>query len=89
MIAMTDDLLIAMIIAGFGLSMAYLRAEFVSRRGRKVKERKKAIVQRELHPNRLRLVQKLVPVTTLGNHQHFLSKESGNRRDSATPQLSV
>jgi len=71
-----DDLLITIIIAGIALSIAYLRAEFVSRRGRKVRERKKAIVQRELHANRVRLGQKHVPLTTLGNHQHFLSKES-------------
>jgi len=71
-----DDLLIAIIVAGIALSIAYLRAEFVSRRGRKVRERKKAIVQRELHANRARLGQKHVPITTLGNHQYFLSKES-------------
>ena len=71
-----DDLLITIIISGIALSIAYLRDEFVSRRGRKVRERKKAIVQRELHANRARLGQKHVPVTTLGNHQYFLSKES-------------
>jgi hypothetical protein len=74
-----DDLLITIIVAGIALSIAYLRAEHVSRPGRKVKERRKAIVQRELHANRLRLGQKHVPVTALRNHQHFLSKESGNR----------
>jgi len=57
-----DDLLITIIIAGIGLSIAYMRAELVSRRGRKVQERKKAIVQREWHANRLRLEQKRVPV---------------------------
>ena len=49
-----DDLLITIIIAGIALSIAYLRAEFASHRGRKVKERKKAIVQRELPANRLK-----------------------------------
>jgi hypothetical protein len=71
-----DDLLTAMIIAGIGLSIAYLRAEFVLRRGRKVKEREKAIVQHELHTNRLRLEQRHVPVTALRIHQPFLSKQS-------------
>jgi 6-phosphogluconolactonase len=53
-----DDLLTAMTIAGIGLSIAYLRAEFVLRRECKVKERKKGVVQRELHANGLRLEQK-------------------------------
>jgi hypothetical protein len=57
------------------LSIAYLRAEFVARRGRRVKERKKVIVQRELDANRLRLGQKHVPVTALRNHQDFVSKQ--------------
>jgi hypothetical protein len=84
-----DDLLLAIIIAGLGLAIVYLRAEFVLRRGRKVKERNKVIIQRELHANRLGLEQKHVPVTALQTHQHFLSKESGNRPDSATAQLSA
>jgi hypothetical protein len=84
-----DDLLITIIVAGIGLSIAYLRAEHVSRRGRKVKERKKAIAQRELHANRLRPKQIDVPVAALRNHQHFLSKKSGNRLDSATAPLSI
>lgn len=81
-----DDLLTAMIIVGIGLSIAYLRAEFVLRRGRKVKEREKAIVQCELHANRLTLKQIDVPVAALRNNQHFLSKESANRPESATGQ---
>jgi len=84
-----DDLLVAMTIAGMGLSIAFLRAEYGSRRLCNVKERKKAIVERELHANRLRVAQKHLPVTALRNHQHFLSKESGNRPDSATAQLSI
>jgi hypothetical protein len=71
-----DDLLTAMIIAGIGLSIAYLRAEFVSRRARNTKERKKAIVQRELHANRLRPKAIDVPVAASRNHQPFLSKQS-------------
>ncbi len=81
-----DNFLTAMIIAGIGLSITYLRAEFVSRRARNTKERKKAIVQRELHANRLRPKAIDVPVAALRIHQHFLSKESANRPDSATGQ---
>src|SRR5271154_152195 len=44
-----------------------------------------AIVQRELHANRLRLGQKHVPVTGLGNHQHFLSKESAIGAQDESP----
>ena len=71
-----DDLLTAMIIAGIGLSIAYLRAEFVSRRARNIKERKKAIVQCEVHADRLRPKAIDVPVAALRNHQPFLSKQS-------------
>ena len=53
MIAMADDLLIAMIIAGFGLSGAYFRAGFVSWRRNQAAERKREISLRELHSNSL------------------------------------
>jgi len=55
--------------AGIGLSIAHLRVELVSRRGRKVKEREKATVQHELHANRLRLEQNHLPATALRLHQ--------------------
>jgi hypothetical protein len=53
MIAMADDLLIAMIIAGFGLSGAYFRAIFVSWRRNQAAERKREISLRELYAHRL------------------------------------
>jgi hypothetical protein len=53
MIAMADDLLIAMIIAGFGLSGAYFRAVFVSWRRNQAAERKREISLRELYAHRL------------------------------------
>jgi hypothetical protein len=49
MIAMADDLLIALIIAGFGLSGAYFRAGFVSWRRNQAAERKREISLRELY----------------------------------------
>jgi hypothetical protein len=53
MIAMADNLLIAMIIAGFGLSGAYFRAVFVSWRRMQAAERKREISLRESHAHRL------------------------------------
>jgi hypothetical protein len=53
MIAMADDLLIAMIIAGFGLSGAYFRAVFVSWRRNQAAKRKREISVGELHSKRL------------------------------------
>lgn len=50
---MADDLLIAMIIAGFGLSGAYFRAVFISWRRDQAAERKRGISLRELHAQRL------------------------------------
>jgi len=70
------DLFIAIIIAGTGLTVAYLRAEYVLHRKFKAAEHKKLIVQRELHGNRLRPKQIDAPVAAIRNHQDFLSKES-------------
>jgi hypothetical protein len=50
---MADDLLIAMIIAGFGLSGAYFREVFVSWRRNQTAERKREISLRELYAHRL------------------------------------
>jgi hypothetical protein len=52
-IAVEDDLLIAMIIAGFGLSGAYFRAVFVSWRENQVAERKREISLRHQHAHGL------------------------------------
>jgi hypothetical protein len=49
-----DDLLITIIVAGIGLSIAYLRAELVVRQEFKAAERKKEFALRELHIRRPR-----------------------------------
>jgi Arc/MetJ family transcription regulator len=49
-----DDLLIAMIIGGIGLSIAYLRAELVVRQEFKAAERRKELALRERHITRPR-----------------------------------
>jgi hypothetical protein len=61
MIAMAEHLLIAMIIAGFGLSGAYLRAVFVLRRRYRAAERKREIGLRELHCHGLCRDEKNIP----------------------------
>jgi hypothetical protein len=48
MIDMADNLLIGMIIVGFGLSGVYFRAAFVSWRRNQAAERKREIRMREL-----------------------------------------
>ena len=70
-----DDLFFAIIIAGTGLTVAYLRAEYVLHRKLKTAEHKKLIVQRELLANRLGPRQIDAPVAAIRNHQDFLSKE--------------
>jgi hypothetical protein len=50
---MEDDLLIAMIIAGFGFSGAYFRAVFVSWRRNQAAEQHLQISLRESHAHRL------------------------------------
>ena len=49
----SDDLLIALIIIGFGLSGAYFRAEYLSWRRGQASERKRERSLRELHARRL------------------------------------
>jgi hypothetical protein len=51
--SMADDLLVAMIIAGFGLCGAYFRAVFVSWRKNQAAERNREISLRELYAHRL------------------------------------
>jgi hypothetical protein len=50
-----DDLLFAIIIAGLGLSGAYLRAELLSHRRLTAAQRKSELLHLELHTNRVRL----------------------------------
>jgi hypothetical protein len=61
MIAMAEDLLVAMIIAGFGLSGAYFRAVFVSWRRNQAAERKRELSLSELHAHRLSRDKNEVP----------------------------
>jgi hypothetical protein len=53
MIAMADYLLVAMIIAGFGLCGVYFRGVFVSWRRNQAAERAREISLRELNAHRL------------------------------------
>jgi hypothetical protein len=71
-----DDCLFAIIIAGIGLVVTYLRAEFALRRRIKAAARGDDLSLRELRANRLKHKQIEVPVAALRNHQHFLSEES-------------
>lgn len=52
-----DDLLFAIIIAGLGLSGAYLRAELLLHRRLTAAQRKSELLHLELHTNRVRLEQ--------------------------------
>jgi hypothetical protein len=78
-----DDLFIAIIIAGMGLSVEYLRAEYVLHRGFKAAEYKRLIVQRELHADWLKTAQKVSSVATIQLHKYFFKDKSGDRVDSA------
>jgi hypothetical protein len=70
-----DSLLIAIIIAGLGLTCAYIRAEYLFGRMRRAYEREKTMIQRELHVSAPRLEQKPLPLSALPNHQHFSAKD--------------
>jgi hypothetical protein len=56
-----DDILIAIIMAGIGLSGAYLRAQLVLHRRTTALQRARELVQREVHAKRVRLAQNARP----------------------------
>lgn len=59
--SMFDDLLLVMILAGIGVSVAYLRAELLLYRRFKAAERRREPLQRELHIKRVRPAQMDMP----------------------------
>jgi hypothetical protein len=63
---MADDLLVAIIIAGFGLSGVYFRAAYVSWRRNQAAERKREVSLRELHSNRLWRDENDAPIDAKG-----------------------
>ncbi|MGO9948140.1 MAG: hypothetical protein ACLPWG_14970 [Steroidobacteraceae bacterium] len=56
-----NDLLIAIIIAGIGLSVAYLRAELLLHRRLTAVQRRREVLQRELHIKKVRSEQNDMP----------------------------
>jgi hypothetical protein len=56
-----DDLVFAIIVAGIGLSGAYLRAELVLHRRTTAVQRVRELVQREVHAKRARLGPNKMP----------------------------
>jgi hypothetical protein len=56
-----DDLLITIIVAGIGLSGAYLRAELVLHRRTTALQRARELAQREVHSKRVRLGPNKMP----------------------------
>jgi hypothetical protein len=56
-----DDLLITIIVAGIGLSGAYLRAELVLHRRTTALQRARELVQREVRAKRVRLEHNKMP----------------------------
>jgi hypothetical protein len=69
---MIDELLLMIIAAGMGLTVAYLRAEYVLHRGFKAAEHEKLSIQRDLHGNRSRPKQMDVPMAVFQNHEDSL-----------------
>lgn len=57
-----DDLLIAIIIIGIGLSAAYLKAEYDAHVRRRTAERRTGIVLPDVHASRVRMEQNGMPV---------------------------
>jgi hypothetical protein len=56
-----DNLLIAIIIAGLGLSGAYLRAELLLHRRLTALQRARELLQREVHAKRVQLGRNTMP----------------------------
>jgi hypothetical protein len=74
---MADDLLIAMIIAGFGLSGIYFRAVFILWRKNQAAERKKEIILRKLHSDRLRGDENDAPGSSLVRRGKRFDEKAG------------
>jgi hypothetical protein len=85
-----DDVLIAMLVGGIGLSIAYVRAEYRRWRGQGVTEARREIDLRDLHAARLfeqhekRLAPSLVQLQTFGeiqaaNPEDLLNVEAARR----------
>ena len=60
-----DDLLIAIIIIGIGVSGAYLKAEYESKVRLRTAERRTSVVLHDLHTFRVRIEQNGIPVHVL------------------------
>jgi hypothetical protein len=82
---MIDEFVLMIIVAGMGLTVAYLRAEYVLHRRFKAAEKEKLSVKHELYANRLKPKQIDVPVATLRNHQPFLGKGSALCTPAGSP----
>jgi hypothetical protein len=73
---MADDLLIAMIIAGFGLSGVYFRTAFVEWRRYHAAERRRELNLRELDPHGLHRDENAIP----GSNTAQVEKRRETRR---------
>jgi predicted membrane-bound mannosyltransferase len=82
-----DALLMMLIIAGMGLSVAYLRAEYILHREFKAAEHRKLIVLRELHAAWLATRQNVSSVATIQIQNYFIEDKSGDRVDTAEAEL--
>jgi len=90
-----DDLLIAIIIIGIGLSGAYLKAEYDSHVRLKTSERRTGIVLHDLHASRVRIEQNGMPVhvriacvpmqSPLSGTLRFLARHSRAARATMRP----
>jgi len=87
---MIDGCLLMIIVAGMGLTVAYLRAEYVLHRGFKADEQEKLSLRHELAANRLKPRQMDAPVAALRIHQRCLGKRSrfARRADRDRPVYS-
>ena len=80
---MIDECLLMIIVVGMGLTVAYLRAEYVLHRGFKADEQEKLSVRHELAANRLKPKQMDAPVAALQIRQRCLGKRSRFARGAA------
>lgn len=74
-----DDALIAMLAGGFGLSIAYLAAEYLGWRALRTAERSREMVERELHAARLAQQGAAAPAGTVALRAEFTEAASERR----------
>jgi hypothetical protein len=80
-----DDVLMALLVGGLGLSIAYLAAEYLGWRALRAAERRRGVLERELHAARLAQQSVAVPPRTAALRAEFTEAAPERRAPRMAP----